>query len=163
MRLIAHAAGDDSRALDNWSRLAKGRMAAQPAAPLRFALEPAFRTIHPLATQTTLQRQGDRLVGGMASQLRAIQGLLASGRLADAFRQVGVLLPKLKQEMPDVVGKLAGLLSDRHYHGRLSRPTSITIAGCWRSAPRPNAGPARSPRGRGTSRLVRSAQVLAAI
>ena len=75
--LIAHAAGDDGRALDNWSRLAEGRMAARLVAPLRFALEPVFRTIHPSATQTTLQRQGDRLVGGMASQLRAIQGLLA--------------------------------------------------------------------------------------
>ncbi len=105
--LIAHAAGDDARALDNWSRLADGRLAARLAAPLRFALEPAFRTAHSPAAQTTLQRQGDRLVGGLAPELRALQGLLARGRMADAFRQGEAVLPELKRDLPHAVDRLA--------------------------------------------------------
>jgi tetratricopeptide (TPR) repeat protein len=104
--LISHAAGDDARALDNWSRLADGRLAARLVAPMRFALEPAFRTTHPPAAQTTLQRQGDRLVGGLAPGLRALQGLLARGRLANAFHQAEVVLPELKRDLPHAVGRL---------------------------------------------------------
>src|SRR5204862_3088538 len=84
--LIAYAAGDDGRALDNWSRLAADRLAARLAAPLRFALDPAYRAAHSPAVQATLQRQGDRLVGGVVPGLRALQGRPARGRLADAFR-----------------------------------------------------------------------------
>jgi tetratricopeptide (TPR) repeat protein len=104
--LMAHVAGDDARALDNWSRLADGRLAARLAAPLRFALEPAFRTGHPPAVQTTLQRAGDRLIGGLAPGLRALQGMLARGRMADAFRQADFILPELKRDLPHAADRL---------------------------------------------------------
>src|SRR5205814_10457188 len=94
--LIAAAAGDDARALDNWSRLAPDRLAARLVAPLRFARDPAFRAAHPPAAQATLQRHGDRLVGGPVPALRALQGLLARGRLADAFRQAEAGPPDLR-------------------------------------------------------------------
>jgi tetratricopeptide (TPR) repeat protein len=106
--LIGHASGDDARALDNWSRLTEGRLAARLVAPLRFALEPAFRTIHPPAVQTTLQQQGDRLVGGLSLKLRTIQRLLTRPRLADAFRQAQALLPELQSELPHAADRLAG-------------------------------------------------------
>jgi tetratricopeptide (TPR) repeat protein len=102
--LIAYAAGDDGRALDNWSRLAPDRLAARLAAPLRFALDPAYRAAHPPAAQATLQRQGDRLVGGPVPGLRALQGLLARGRLADAFRQAEAVLPDLRRDLPQRPG-----------------------------------------------------------
>jgi tetratricopeptide (TPR) repeat protein len=104
--LMAYAAGDDGRALDNWSRLTTGRLAARLAAPLRFALDLVFRTAHLPAVQTVLQRHGDRLVGGLVPGLRALQGLLARGRLADAFRQAETLLPELKRELPHAMDRL---------------------------------------------------------
>src|SRR5262245_38057851 len=45
--LIAYAAGDDGRALGNWTRLDQQRLPAQLAAPLRAALDPAFRAAQP--------------------------------------------------------------------------------------------------------------------
>jgi tetratricopeptide (TPR) repeat protein len=105
--LIAHASGDDDRALDNWSRLTANRLPARLAAPLRFALDPAFRATQPTSAQATLQRAGDRLRGGLVPKLRALQGLLTRTRLADAFRQAEALLPELKRELPDAVGRLA--------------------------------------------------------
>jgi tetratricopeptide (TPR) repeat protein len=108
--LLAHAAGDDARALDNWSRLAADRVPAWLAAPLRFALDRDFRAAQPPAAQAALRRQGDRLLGGVVPGLRALQGLLArSDRLADAFRQAEVLLPALRHEFPDLVPRLANV------------------------------------------------------
>jgi tetratricopeptide (TPR) repeat protein len=104
--LMAFAAGDDARALDNWSRLASDRVAFGLVAPLRFAIDPSFRTVNSPAAQSTLQRHGDRLVGGAVPGLRALQGLLARGRLADAFRQAEMLLPELTRGLPHAVDRL---------------------------------------------------------
>jgi tetratricopeptide (TPR) repeat protein len=104
--LIAYAAGDDSRALDNWSRLAANRLAGRLIAPLRFALDPAFRTGQPPGVQAELQRKGDRLVGGLAPGLRALQRLLGRPRMADAFRQAELLLLQFKRDNPRAADRL---------------------------------------------------------
>jgi tetratricopeptide (TPR) repeat protein len=105
--LIAHAAGDPSRALDNWSRLAPGRLPARLIAPLRFALDPPFRTAQPPGMQAQLQSKGDRLIGGLAPRLRELQRLLARPRLDNAFRQAESILPELKRDLPEAVGRIA--------------------------------------------------------
>src|SRR5437763_8272182 len=63
--LIAYAAGDDARALDNWGRLKPERLPAQMAAPLRTAIDPAYRAAQPPQAQAALQGRGDRLRGGV--------------------------------------------------------------------------------------------------
>jgi tetratricopeptide (TPR) repeat protein len=94
--------------LDNWSRLAADRLPARLAAPLRFALDPAFRATQPPPAQAALQASGDRLFGGLVPALRAVQGLLARpGRLADAFLQAEALLPALRRDLPDLAPRLA--------------------------------------------------------
>jgi tetratricopeptide (TPR) repeat protein len=106
--LIACAACDDARAVDNWSRLKPERRPARLAAPLRFALDAEFRRAQPAAAQAQLQAQGDRLLGGLLPGLRELQRLLArTGRLANAFRQAEALLPTLRAERPDLVSRLA--------------------------------------------------------
>jgi tetratricopeptide (TPR) repeat protein len=105
--LIAYAGGDDARALDNWSRLAPKRLASQLIAPLRFALDPAYRTAHVPKVQVELQRKADRLAGGLVPGLRALQQLLSRPRLGNAFSQAELLLPELKREMPEAAARLA--------------------------------------------------------
>jgi tetratricopeptide (TPR) repeat protein len=105
--LIAHATGDSARALDNWSRLAVGRLAGKLVAPLRFALDPIFRAAQPPPEQANLGRQGDRLVGGLGPAMRQLQRLLARERLDDAFRHAAALLPSVKREWPEAVDRLA--------------------------------------------------------
>jgi hypothetical protein len=106
--LIACAAGDDARALDNWSRLKPDRGPARLVAPLRFALDADFRRTQPAPLQAKLQAQGDRLLGGLIPALRELQRLLVrSGRLTDAFRHAEALLSELRRQRPDLESRLA--------------------------------------------------------
>ena len=107
--LLAYYQKDDVRALENWQRLNSERLPARLAAPLRFAIDSAYRTAQPPATQTVLQKQADRFQGStLAQQLRAVQAALATGKsLANAFRQAEILLPLLRQEAPHLVTRLA--------------------------------------------------------
>jgi tetratricopeptide (TPR) repeat protein len=106
--LLAYYAGDDGRALDNWSRLIPDRLPARLAAPLRFALDPAFRAAQSPKAFADLRRRADRLHGGLLPGLRELQSLLAGPyRVADAFRRGEALLPALRREQPDLVPKLA--------------------------------------------------------
>jgi tetratricopeptide (TPR) repeat protein len=105
--LIAHAVGEDDRALDNWSRLTAGRLPAKLASPIRFSLDQSFRAAQPPGVQAVLQRQGDRLRGALVPKLRALQTLLTRSRLEDAFRHTESLLPELKRELPHAIGRLA--------------------------------------------------------
>ena len=106
--LIAFAAGDDARAVDNWSRQNPDRRPSRLVAPLCFAADPEFRRAQPAATQAVLQQAGDRLLGGLLPGLRELQRLLArTGRLADAFRHAERLLPELRRDRPDLVPRLA--------------------------------------------------------
>ena len=78
--LQAYYARDDARALENWQRLAPDRLPARLAAPFRFQIDPEFRAAQPPETQAALQRQLDRVEGGVAllPQLRQVRAALAN-------------------------------------------------------------------------------------
>ncbi len=107
--LIAYHQNDDQRARENWQRLDPNRVPARLAAPLRYLIDPPFRTAQPPAAQALLQQQADRLQGsGLVPALRAIQREIAhEDHLPNAFRQAEAVLPTLKREAPHLVGRLA--------------------------------------------------------
>ncbi len=108
--LQAYYARDDARALENWQRLAPDRLPARLAAPFRFQIDQTFRAAQPPETQAALQRQLDRLEGGVAllPQLRQARAALANqDSLATAFRHAEALLPALRREAPQLVDRLA--------------------------------------------------------
>jgi tetratricopeptide (TPR) repeat protein len=107
--LQAYYQKDDARAIENWQRLSAERTPARLAAPLRFLIDPAYRTAQPPAAQTGLQRHADRLQGhGLVSTLRIIQAALANAeQLAQAFRLAESLMPALRQQAPQLVPRLA--------------------------------------------------------
>jgi tetratricopeptide (TPR) repeat protein len=107
--LLAFYQADDVRALENWQRLAPERLPARLVAPLRFLIDPAYRTAQPPATQVALQKQADRLQGsGLVTALRPLQKALANeAELPQAFRMAENLLPALRQESPQFVPRLA--------------------------------------------------------
>src|SRR5207248_3764443 len=70
--LMAYSARDDARALENWQRLTADRLPARLAAPLRAALDPAYRQAQPPATQALLLQAADRLQG-----VEVVRGLRA--------------------------------------------------------------------------------------
>jgi tetratricopeptide (TPR) repeat protein len=106
--LLAYYEGEDGRALDNWSRLTPNRLPARLAAPLRFALDAAFRAAQPPKVHADLLRRADRLRGGLLSGLRALQASLAGPyNLTKAYRQAETLLPSLRRDWPDAVSRIA--------------------------------------------------------
>jgi tetratricopeptide (TPR) repeat protein len=107
--LLAFYQGDDLRAVENWQRLSPERLPARMVAPLRFLIDPAYRTAQPPATQVALQKQADRLQGsGLVTALRPLQKALANeAELPQAFRMAENLLPALRQEAPQLVPRLA--------------------------------------------------------
>ena len=107
--LLAYYQNDDTRALENWQRLDNERLPARLAAPLRFAIDLAFRSAQPPAAQNALRQQLDRLQGtGLVLPLRALQPSLANDRkLPQAFRQAEGLMPHMRREAPHLVPRLA--------------------------------------------------------
>jgi tetratricopeptide (TPR) repeat protein len=107
--LLAYYAGDDVRALENWQRLSNDRLPAHLAAPLRQAIDPAFRAAQPAASQAALKQQFDRLQGApLATQLRGLLAALSDNEnLAPAFRQAEALLPELRRTAPALAERLA--------------------------------------------------------
>lgn len=88
--LIAHAAGDDARAGENFQRLDSTRVPARLAAAL-----------------SNSQLATSPLVGG----LRAVARELGRDRsMVPAFRAVEAVLPDLKRTAPHLVGRLANCL-----------------------------------------------------
>ncbi len=107
--LMAYSAGDDARALENWQRLNPDRLPARLAAPLRAALDPAFKRSQPPAAAAALDRQLEALTGdGLLAGLRQLRADLSRDRsLAAAFRRAEQLLPALRKQAPRLVGRLA--------------------------------------------------------
>jgi tetratricopeptide (TPR) repeat protein len=107
--LIAYYQSDDTRAIENWQRLAPDRLPSRLAAPLRFLIDKDFRAAQPPATQVSLQRQADRFQSsGLVQSLRTIQASLSNDRqLPQAFRQAETLLDSLRREAPALVPRLA--------------------------------------------------------
>ncbi len=117
--LMAYYQNDDVRALENWQRLDPNRLPARLAAPLRFRIDPAYRTALPPDTQTVLQRQGDRLQdSGLVQPLRILQATLANeDQLPQALRQAENLLASLRQQAPQLVPRLAACFFWTLVHG----------------------------------------------
>jgi tetratricopeptide (TPR) repeat protein len=107
--VLAYYAKDDVRAIENWQRLDPKRLPARLAAPLRYRLDPAFRQAQPVAAQTALARQFDRLQGPMsvAGVLQGLRQDLPHDNLAPAFRKVDPAVATLRKEYPDLVARLA--------------------------------------------------------
>jgi tetratricopeptide (TPR) repeat protein len=107
--LLAYYQADDPRALENWQRLDPHRVPAQLAAPLRLQIDSAFRAAQPAETRGRLLAMMSGMEGsGLVAQLRTLKSHLANERqLAQAFRQAGLLLPRLQAEAPEFVSTLA--------------------------------------------------------
>lgn len=107
--LMAYSAGDDGRARENWQRLAADRLPARLAAPLRAALDPAFKRSQPPAAAAALERQLESLTAdSLLTGLRQLRADLSRDRaLAAAFRRAEQLLPALRRQAPHLVGRLA--------------------------------------------------------
>jgi tetratricopeptide (TPR) repeat protein len=107
--LTAYYQKDDVRALENWHRLDAERLPARLVAPLRFALDSAYRQAQSPDAQAALQKQGDRLqASGLVQPLRNLQAALAnSEQLPRAFRMAEDLLSLLRQQVPQVIPRLA--------------------------------------------------------
>jgi tetratricopeptide (TPR) repeat protein len=116
--LQAYYAGDDARAVENWSRLRSDRLPARLAAPFRFAVDPVFRTAQPPETQAALQRQADRLhEGTLVAALRSVQAALSAENLPQALRLVEGIVPRLRQQAPPLAARLARVFQGALIHG----------------------------------------------
>jgi tetratricopeptide (TPR) repeat protein len=107
--LIAYSTGDDTRAVDNWRRLAADRLPYRLAMPLRARLDPAFATNLPPADGAKvramlLDLEGDPLSRGLADLQ---QNLGRDQPLSKAFNTLDKLVPLLKAKRPDLVPRLA--------------------------------------------------------
>jgi tetratricopeptide (TPR) repeat protein len=100
---------DDVRAVENWQRLDPERLPARLVAPLRFQIDRFYRDAQPAPTQAVLKKQADRLQdAGLVPLLRSLQGTLSNTEeLSRAFRVAQDLTPALRQQAPQLVGRLA--------------------------------------------------------
>jgi tetratricopeptide (TPR) repeat protein len=110
--LQAYYQNDDARALENWQRLAHDRLPARLIAPFRFSIDKAYQASQPHATQATLQRALARLEGkGVPQMLRDLRTSMSRGRsLHEAFRQAETLAASLRQEVPQLLPRLASCM-----------------------------------------------------
>ncbi|HET6571996.1 MAG TPA: hypothetical protein VFG68_00210 [Fimbriiglobus sp.] len=110
--LFAYTAGDGGRALENWQRLSADRLPARLAAPLRAALDPAFKRSQSPAAAADLERQLEALTSdGLLAGLRQLRADLSRDRsLTAAFRRAEQLLPMIRKQAPHLVGHLANCL-----------------------------------------------------
>jgi len=107
--LQAYYSNDDDRARENWQRLAPERLPARLAAPFRAAIDPAYRAAQPEQTRAQLTRQYDQLQANPeAISLRDLRADFGNPDAAPrVYRAVEQLLPRLKQEAPHLVARLA--------------------------------------------------------
>jgi tetratricopeptide (TPR) repeat protein len=107
--LLAHAAGDDAQAAENFARLDASRLPARLAAPYRLAVDPAYNAAVPAADASTLAKQHQKLTTGpLVDGLRAVARELGRDRpLGPAFREAESVVPLLRQSAPHLVPRLA--------------------------------------------------------
>ncbi len=117
--LMAYAASDDARAAENFARLDPTRLPARLAAPLRFAVDPAFKQAQPADSAAALSTRLRKLTPSPAVEhLRAIARELGRDKpLAPAFRAAELVVPMLRSFAPDLVPRLANCL----YHAIVSQ------------------------------------------
>lgn len=106
--LIAHAANEDVRALENWQRLDPDRLPAKLAAPFRFLIDPAYRNGLAAEPAAAVARRADQVGHPLLAPLRDLQRTLASPEgLPRALKQAPALLGMLRMNFPHLVPKLA--------------------------------------------------------
>lgn len=112
--LMAFAAGDPARAIENWQRLAPEFLPAKLAAVPRSAIDPAFRSAQSFHAVTTLRQQAETLIGNdLLPDLRAIQKKLGRDeRLQPVWKDVEKVAPRLKASHPALFARLGMALYD---------------------------------------------------
>ena len=107
--LMAYAAGDDARAVENWRRLDPARLSARLAAPLRARLDPEFAAAQPAASAARLRARYEALAGGdLPARLRALQAELGRDkRLTRAWKLAAAAAPLLRRVHPDLEARFA--------------------------------------------------------
>lgn len=110
--LMAHAAGDDARAAENFARLDPQRLPHRLAAPYRHALDPAWRARLAAKSGAELAKQFASLnSSGIITHLREIAKHLGRDRpMQPAFRAAEAVIPALKNRMPRFLERLANCL-----------------------------------------------------
>lgn len=110
--LMAHAAGEDARAVENFERLDPSRIPAQVAAPYRAAVDEPWKATLPPAIAAGLDRTYEKLnPKPFQEKLREIARLFGRDRpLTPIFRLVEQLLPELRRTQPALVPRLANCL-----------------------------------------------------
>ncbi|HKB04026.1 MAG TPA: hypothetical protein VKD90_17520, partial [Gemmataceae bacterium] len=109
--LIAWAADDTARALENWSRLVPDRLSARLAAPFRLVADKRYASALPADRLATVTRQADQLAGGLGEALRRLRKQLASEEtIPDALETARAIVPELKRAVPSLVPRLANVL-----------------------------------------------------
>ena len=108
--LLAWVAGDDGRALENWSRLNPRRLPHRLAAPLRAKADPAWPADAPAHREQLAKQYGHFTRRNLAGQLRNLLPELGGKKgLASAYRIAEGLLPQLKSNHPELVPPLANV------------------------------------------------------
>jgi len=106
--LMAYQAGDDARALENWTRLDSHRRPFILCVAHRASIDPAFMQAQPGPTQLMLRTSlAKHQAGDVTAVLRELQPLLSNENLAPAFRKIEGILPTLKAAWPDMIRRLA--------------------------------------------------------
>ena len=108
--LLAWVAGDDGRALENWSRLNPRRLPHRLAAPLRAKADPAWPADVPAHREQLAKQYGHFTRRDLTGQLRNLLPELGGKKgLAGAYRVAEGLLPQLKASHPECVPQLANV------------------------------------------------------
>lgn len=110
--LIAWAANDVPKAIENWSRLKADRLPAQIAAPFRFGVDRSFASTIPADRGPEVARQVEVLgmSGGLADGLRRLRRFLADERGFDrAMTTAKAIMPELIKLGPTAKSRLADI------------------------------------------------------
>jgi tetratricopeptide (TPR) repeat protein len=107
--LMAHAAGDDARAAENFGRLDTSRLPNKLSAPYRSAIDPSSKAALPQEAAAVLHKQYEKLNASVEGvKLREIACHLGRDKpLKPAFRALEGLLPTLKHVHPQLIPRLA--------------------------------------------------------
>lgn len=109
--LMAYTASEDGRAVENFSRLAPSRLPFRLAAPLRAALDPAFRAAQSPEAAALLDARAQAFTtDAVVSGLRDVRTHLGRDKpLATAFKHAERVVPALARTLPHLVSRLANV------------------------------------------------------
>ncbi|HEY2910726.1 MAG TPA: hypothetical protein VGI99_10795, partial [Gemmataceae bacterium] len=117
--LMAHAASDDERAVENFSRLEPSRLPAKLAEPYRAAIDKAWKDSLPPAQYSALHGVYQKLnAAPLAERFRDIARKLSGVEpLTGAFRALESMLTAVKHQQPHLIPRLANCF----YHAILQK------------------------------------------